>query len=68
MYLDFYKEQLVPIPSFLKKYLNCPSLIRLKKIGYFCGMDYASKEVYHFREPISRFDHSFFLYVEIFGL
>lgn len=58
MYLDFYKEQLVPIPSFLKKYLNCPSLIRLKKIGYFCGMDYASKEVYHFREPISRFDHS----------
>ena len=46
------------MPEFLNKYLLCPSLIRLKNIGYFCGMDYASKDVYDFKEYISRFDHS----------
>ena len=46
------------MPNFLKKYLNSPSLIRLKKVGYFCGMDYASRNVYDFKEKISRFDHS----------
>ena len=46
------------IPSFLEKYLSVPSLLRLKKIGYFCGMDYASKDVYDFTEYISRYDHS----------
>lgn len=46
------------IPEFLKKYLNVPILLRLKNIGYFCGMDYASKDVYDFKEYISRYDHS----------
>ena len=46
------------IPVFLQKYLTVPSLIRLKNIGYFCGMDYASKNVYDFKEKISRYDHS----------
>ena len=46
------------IPSFLTKYLTCPSLLRLKHIGYFCGMDYASKDIYQFKEYISRYDHS----------
>ena len=46
------------IPDFLVKYLECPSLDRLKRIGYFCGMDYASREIYDFKESISRFDHS----------
>ena len=46
------------IPDFLVKYLECPSLDRLKRIGYFCGMDYASKEIYDFKEPISRYAHS----------
>jgi len=32
------------LPQFLQKYLEVPSLIRLKKVGYFCGMDYASKK------------------------
>ena len=45
-------------PEFLDKYLETPSLTRLKKIGYFCGMDYASKNVYSFKEHITRFDHS----------
>ena len=53
-----YLEMLGPIPSFLEKYLNVPSLVRLKNIGYFCGMDYASKDIYDFKEEISRFDHS----------
>ena len=58
--LDFYKEILGydNIPNFLLKYLKCPSIVRLKKIGYFCGMDYASKNIYCFSEYISRYDHS----------
>lgn len=45
-------------PKFIDKYLKVPSLLRLKKVGYFCGMDYASKEIYSFGEYISRYDHS----------
>lgn len=58
---SFYEEYLHTIsniPTFLNKYLTVPSLTRLKHIGYFCGMDYASKDVYNFKENISRFDHS----------
>ena len=58
MYLDYYLKQLGEIPPFLDKYLKSPSLLRLKGIGYFCGMDYASKEVYPFEEKITRFAHS----------
>lgn len=45
-------------PEFLNKYLKTPCLERLKKVGYFCGMDYASKKVYNFKEHITRYDHS----------
>lgn len=58
---SFYKEYLNllgNIPEFLNKYLNIPTLNRLKNISYFCGMDYASKEIYDFKEKITRFDHS----------
>jgi len=60
MLLKYYLDKLgyKNIPEFLNKYLEVPSLIRLKKIGYFCGMDYASKDIYNFTEYISRFDHS----------
>ncbi len=60
MMLDYYLKQLgyPNIPQFLEKYLKSPSLLRLKKIGYFCGMDYASKDVYNFKEKITRYDHS----------
>lgn len=59
-YKNYYLRQLnyKKIPSFLDKYLKTPSLLRLKKISYFCGMDYASKDIYSFREYISRYDHS----------
>lgn len=46
------------IPSFLQKYLESPSIKRLQKVGYFCGMDYASKHIYQFSEYITRYDHS----------
>lgn len=46
------------IPKFLIKYLESPSIKRLKKVGYFCGMDYASKHIYNFSEYITRYDHS----------
>ena len=58
MYLQFYLKELGEIPEFLIKYLKTPTLLRLKKIGYFCGMDYASKEIYSFSEYITRYDHS----------
>lgn len=60
MYLEYYLKQLdyENKPQFLDKYLKSPSLLRLKKVGYFCGMDYASKSVYDFSEYISRYDHS----------
>lgn len=51
--LDYLK-----MPYFLKKYLKVPSLLRLKKVGYFCGMDYASNDIYDFKEYVSRYDHS----------
>ena len=46
------------MPDMLKKYLMTPNLLRLKNVGYFCGMDYASLDVYDFKEKISRYDHS----------
>lgn len=46
------------IPEFLVKYLESPSLIRLKKISYLCGMEYSSKEIYNIEKFISRYDHS----------
>ena len=58
MYLQFYLKELGEIPEFLIKYLKTPTLLRLKKIGYFCGMDYASKDIYNFSEYITRYDHS----------
>lgn len=53
-YIDMFGD----IPQFLEKYLKLRILTRLKKIGYFCGMDYASPHIYMFEYKISRFDHS----------
>ena len=68
MYLEHYKNRLDDIPSFLKKYLNVPSLCRLKRVGYFCGMDFASKNIYNFSEYISRYDHSLTVALMIYKL
>jgi len=58
--LQYYLEKLGcnNLPEFMIKYLDSPSMKRLKNISCFCAMDYASKDVYNFRERISRFDHS----------
>ena len=57
--LDYYKELLnINDVEFIKKYLNIPCLNRIKEVGYFCGMDYASKDIYDFGCYVSRFDHS----------
>ena len=53
-----YFDLISSIPDFLEKYLNLDILIRLKDVGYFCGMDYASKNIYNFKYKISRYDHS----------
>lgn len=59
MYLEYLnKLDYQNMPYFLAKYLYIPALIRLKEIGYFCGMDYASKDIYDFKEHITRYDHS----------
>ena len=49
------------MPEFLVKYMYTPSLLRLKNICYFCGMDYASKDIYDFKGRITRYDHSLFV-------
>ena len=53
-----YINMLGPIPKFLEKYLSLRILTRLKRVGYFCGMDYASPHVYLFDYKISRYEHS----------
>ena len=70
MYLNYYKEILGynDIPDFLNKYLKSSLLTRLKDVGYFCGMDYASSDVYQFREYISRYDHSLTVALLIYKL
>ena len=49
--IEYYKSLLGydNIPEFLKEYLNVPSLNRIKGVSYFCGMDYASKDIYNFK-------------------
>lgn len=55
---NYYCSLLPEVPDWLKKYLDVPCLNRPKHVGYFCGMDYASKDIYDFNEKITRFDHS----------
>lgn len=68
--LTYYLNELgiSEIPSFLIKYLKTPSLTRLKNISYFCGMDFASKDVYNFNEDITRYDHSLSVSLLIYKL
>lgn len=57
-YNEYIKYLEKNVPKSLKKYYDTPSLQRLKGVGYFCGMDYASKDIYDFKEYVSTFDHS----------
>lgn len=54
--LSIYQED---IPEFLKEYSEIPSLLRLKKVGMDCGLEYTSFPL--FRDgvmPYSRYMHS----------
>ena len=53
-----YMNYISNIPEFLNNYLDLDIMKRLKNIGYFCGMDYASKDIYNFKYDITRYDHS----------
>lgn len=55
---SYYLKKLGKMPLFLDRYIYSPCLLRLKKVNYFCGMDNASKEIYDFKEKITRYDHS----------
>ncbi len=57
-FFEKYFSLISPIPSFIDKYLKLGMMKRLKNIGYFCGMDYASKDIYDFPHYVSRYDHS----------
>ncbi len=70
MLFEYYKELLgfYQIPKFMQKYLKLRPLERLKGISYFCGMDYASKDVYPFVEKITRYDHSILVALIVYNL
>ena len=46
------------VPEFLKPFLELKEIKRLKKISYFCGMDYGPSDVYNFLDYYFRYDHS----------
>lgn len=55
--MSYYHHLLHPdVPAFLQPYLTCPSLLRLKQIGLFCGVDYSC--LFQPKVFYSRFDHS----------
>lgn len=46
------------IPIFLLPYIQTNTMLRLKDISFFCGMEYGNKDYYNFKYYISRLDHS----------
>lgn len=56
--LNYYHSLFDEKPEFINPYISSLAMQRLKGIGYFCGMDWASKDIYDFKEYVSRFDHS----------
>ena len=45
-------------PRFIIPYIETPTMERLSKVSYFCGMEHGPKEVYNFKYFLSRLDHS----------
>lgn len=56
--MNEYHKLIADIPEYLYKYLDVSCLKRLQDVGYFCGMDYASKNIYDFKYRVTRYDHS----------
>ena len=55
---EYFKIISPTFPNFLIPFIETDTMQRLAQIGYFCGMDYASKEVYNFKYYLNRLDHS----------
>ncbi len=54
-----YFKILSPVfPSFLIPFIETTTMMRLKAIGYFCGMDHGNPDYYHFKYYLSTLDHS----------
>lgn len=65
---QYYLKLLGEMIPFLYPYSKTTSLNRLKNIGYFCGMDYASKNIYSFLEKLTRYDHSLTTALQVYKL
>lgn len=50
------------VPIELKEYADV--IMRLKNVSYFCGMKYASPNLYNFKYDFSRLDHSIACFLE----
>ena len=54
-----YFKILTPVfPRFIIPYIETPTMERLSKVSYFCGMENGPKDVYNFKYFLSRLDHS----------
>ncbi len=54
-----YFKMLTPVfPRFLIPFIETNTMMRLKDVGYFCGMDYGNKEIYNFKYYLSTLEHS----------
>ncbi|MDD2505341.1 MAG: hypothetical protein PHF21_03615 [Bacilli bacterium] len=63
-----YLEILTPVfPRFLIPFIETKTMMRLKDIGYFCGMDYANKSIYNFKFYLSSLDHSISTALMVWG-
>lgn len=55
---EYFKILSSCIPNFLIPYIETNTMLRLKDISVFCGMEYGKKDLYNFKYYISRLDHS----------
>ena len=63
-----YFQILSPVfPRFLIPFIETDTMIRLKDIGYFCGMDYGNQEIYDFKFYLSTLDHSISTALMVWG-
>lgn len=66
--LKAYYEILCPVfPRFLIPFIETKTMMRLKDVGYFCGMDYGNEEIYDFKFYLSTLDHSISTALMVYG-
>jgi len=63
-----YFKILSPVfPRFLIPFIETDTMVRLKDISYFCGMDYSNQKFYNFKYYLSALDHSISTALMIWG-